>query len=198
MILQGYIDCDVNEAGKEQISLLAKRFSQIPLDAVYSSPLKRAVKTAQGIANTQNLEVTTVDSLIELNCGIYEGKTYSEISKINPDFADIWANHPQDFAPLNGEPMVDAYERIYKAVTTLALQNSGKTIACVTHGGVLRCLLCKLLYNDINKLSTVSFGSNTAVTLLECDDDGSIKIAYMNDSTHLPESLDKVKIPTGV
>lgn len=198
MILQGYTDCDVNQVGKEQISLLTERFSKIQLDAVYSSPLKRAFKTAQGIASTQNLSVTAIDSLLELNCGIYDGKPYSEIASIDPDFADIWANRPQDFSPKNGETMVHAYQRIYNAVTTLAKQNSGKTIACVTHGGVLRCLLCKLLYDDINKLSTVSFGSNTAVTLLECDDNGNIKIDFMNDASHLPESLDKVKIPTGV
>lgn len=197
-IFQGYTDCDINAVGEAQISLLAKRFSEIQLDSVYSSPLIRAYKTAKSVADTQNLTVTEVLDLIELNGGVYDGMTYSDIAAMHPEFSDMWANHPEDFAPSNGETMRHSYDRIYDAVLHLAEQNSGKTIACVTHGAVLRCLLCRLLYNDISRLSDVPFGSNTAVTLLEYDENEKFKIDFMNDASHLPQELDKVKVPIGV
>ena len=85
--------------------------------------------------------------------------------------------------------MRDAYERIWNTVKKIAAENSGKTVACTTHGGVTRCLLCRLLKGDINKLSEMPWSENTAVSLIEFDDALNPKVVFYNDVSHLPEEL---------
>lgn len=198
-IFQGHCDLPITEAGKKQLHALTKYFENINLDLVYHSPLPRTVKTGIAIKGTKKCDLIPFDGLIEINGGVYEGKNFLDIFKQFPDFKDIWLNHPQDFAPENGETMRDAYGRIWQTVENLARQNKGKTIACATHGGVIRCLLCRFLKGDIEKLSELDFVGNTAVSILEFDDNFNPTLTLSNSIEHLPEELlnPNASIPTG-
>lgn len=185
-LFQGSTDCDISDTGAKQLEYLAERFKSIKLDAVFSSPLIRTQKTAHAIADYKGLPVILRENLIELHGGIVEGKPFQEAFSSIEGLADAWNNHPQDFAPQGGEPMRNAYERIYTEILDLAQQNRNKTIAVATHGGVSRCLMCRILYNDINRLKDVPWCENTAVTLLKIDDDNKIGIEFFNDYSHVP------------
>lgn len=185
-LFQGSTDCEISEIGAKQLEFLKERFKNIELDAVYSSPLLRAQKTAQAVADGKGLTIVTRKNLAELHGGVVEGKPFQEAFNAIPDLADAWNNHPQDFAPVGGEAMRDAYVRIYDEVIALARQNRGKTIAAATHGGVLRCLMCRVLYYDITRLKDVPWCENTAVTLLKIDDNDKISVEFFNDYSHVP------------
>lgn len=185
-LFQGSTDCDISDTGAKQLEYLAERFKSIKLDAVFSSPLIRTQKTAHAIADYKGLPVILRENLIELHGGIVEGKPFQEAFSSIEGLADAWNNHPQDFAPQGGEPMRNAYERIYTEILDLAQQNRNKTIAVATHGGVSRCLMCRILYNDINRLKDVPWCENTAVTLLKIDDDNKIGVEFFNDYSHVP------------
>lgn len=185
-LFQGSTDCDISDTGAKQLEYLAERFKSIKLDAVFSSPLIRTQKTAHAIADYKGLPVILRENLIELHGGIVEGKPFQEAFSSIEGLADAWNNHPQDFAPQGGEPMRNAYERIYTEILNLAQQNRNKTIAVATHGGVSRCLMCRILYNDINRLKDVPWCENTAVTLLKIDDDNKIGVEFFNDYSHVP------------
>ncbi len=187
--LQGHIDIDINELGAKQLQALTERFKSIDIDVVFTSPLLRAKKTAEAVAKNKNIPINALDSLIELNCGDYEGMPYAEIGKKIPDFFDIWFNHPWDFAPENGEKMTDAYERIWQAVTDIYKSHKDQNVAIVTHGGIIRCLLCKALKNDITKLCEIPFSENTAVSLLKFSNNMKCDVVYFNDSSHLSQEL---------
>lgn len=186
-LFQGSTDSDVSEIGFKQLEYLKKRFKSIHLDAVFSSPLIRAQKTAEAVAYGKDLEIITRKNLSELHGGVVEGKPFVEAFNAIPGLADAWNNHPQDFAPQGGEAMRDAYVRIYDEVIALANMNRGKTIATATHGGVLRCLTCRILYNDITRLKDVPWHENTAVTLIKVDDNDNIGIEFFNDYSHVPQ-----------
>ncbi len=185
-LFQGSTDCDISEMGQTQLEYLKKRFENINLDTVFSSPLTRAVKTARAVAEPKGLLVNTRDEFAELHGGVVEGRPFAEAFNEIEGLADTWNNHPQDFAPEGGESMRHAYQRIYDAVMDLARENKGKTIAVATHGGVLRCLMCRLIYNDINRLAEVSWCENTAVSLVEFDDNFKPRLVFMNDHSHVP------------
>ena len=89
--------------------------------------------------------------------------------------------------------MRDAYERIWNTVKKIAEENAGKTVACATHGGVTRCLLCRLLKGDITKLSAMPWSENTAVSLIEFSDELKPTLIFYNDVTHLPENMRPVR-----
>lgn len=188
-IFQGHTDNDVNELGAKQLEALSKRFKNVELDKVLTSPLTRTQRTAKAIVGDKNIPLVICDGLIELNGGVYEGKTYEEIGTEYPQFRVIWQSEPWRFAPEKGESMVHAYHRIWETVLQLARDNKGETLALATHGGVLRCLLCKLMKDDIKKLPEIPFGLNTAVSLIEFDDSMTPSIIYYNDASHLPVSL---------
>lgn len=188
-IFQGITDLDITDLGEKQLECLTKRFEDIPLDRVYASPLTRTVKTARAIVGQKDIQLIPDRGLIEMNCGIMDGKPFSEIFGQNPELNEIWLNRPQDFAPIGGEKMTDAYERVWSTVLRLAEENRGKSIACATHGGILRCLNCRLLKNDISQLKTVPFADNTAVSLIEFDDSLNPTLVFYNDNSHVPPEL---------
>lgn len=185
-IFQGSTDCDVSEIGTVQLGYLKERFKDVKLDAVYSSPLIRAQKTAEAISCGKGLQINIRHNLAELDGGVVEGRPWQEAFNAIPGLADAWNNHPQDFAPQGGEAMRDAYVRIYNEIIELAHANRGKTIAAASHGGVLRCLTCRILYNDITRLKDVPWHENTAITLIKIDDSDKISIEFFNDYSHVP------------
>lgn len=188
-VFQGSINTDITDLGEKQLKKLSERFNDIKLDKIYTSPLKRAQKTALAIKGDRDIEVENLDGIIELDGGIIEGKPINESFIKYPDLKDKWLNHPEDFDPENGENMRDAYNRIEKTFFELADKHRGETIACASHGGIIRCLECRFLHNDITKLKTVPFFDNTAVGLFEIDDNNNVQIKFTNDYSHLTKDL---------
>ncbi len=186
---QGSTDNDITEFGEKQLEKLSERFKEISLDKIYTSPLIRAQKTALAIKGNRDIEIQVLQGITELNGGIIEDKPVAESFAKYPEYKDAWFNHPEDFAPESGEAMRDAYKRIEKAFFELLQKHKGETIACASHGGIIRCLECRLLYNDITKLKEVTIFDNTAILLLEIDDNGIITIKLSNDSSHLTPEL---------
>ena len=188
-IFQGSTDLDITKAGEKQLQYLKKRFDNIHLDKIYSSPLIRAQKTAHALKGDKDCEIVLLKELSELHGGVVEGRKFVEVFNSIPGLADAWDNHPQDFAPPEGETMSHAYERIWETIKYIAQNNKNKTIACSSHGGVTRCLLCRLLENDITKLKDMPWSENTSVMLIEVDNNFNFTIKFHSDVSHLPKEL---------
>ena len=85
--------------------------------------------------------------------------------------------------------MRHAYERIWNTVLKIAEENKGKTVAAATHGGVLRCLNCRILHGGIEHLKETPWCENTAVNILEFDDNFNPSLVLFNDISHLPDGM---------
>lgn len=188
-IFQGSTDLDISPIGAKQLEYLKKRFENIHIDKIYSSPLIRAQKTAEAIKGNKDVEIVLLKELAELHGGVVEGRKFAEAFATIEGLADAWDNHPQDFAPPEGESMRHAYERIWDAIQYIVKNNKNKTIACSSHGGLTRCLTCRLMKNDINELKNIPWSDNTAVMFFEIDDNMNISLKYCNDVSHLPKEL---------
>ena len=136
---QGSTNTDITDLGAKQLEYLKKRFENIHIDKIYSSPLIRAQKTAEAIKGEKDIEIVLLKELAELHGGVVEGRKFAEAFATIEGLADAWANHPQDFAPPEGETMRHAYERIWDAIQYIVKNNKNKTIACSSHGGLTRC-----------------------------------------------------------
>jgi len=184
-LLQGHSDFDITELGARQLAAVSNRFTDIVLDKVYCGPLIRTVKTGEAIIGQKDLKPIIHNGLIELNFGIWEGKPFTQL----PQFVQMWNNCPHNIAPDGGEAITDGYERIWNTVKEIAMENKGKTIALATHGGVTRCLLCRLIEKDVNQLVKVPFVTNTSVSLIEFDDEFNPTLIFYNDDSHITEEL---------
>lgn len=186
-IFQGHIDSDITDNGKKQLESLAQRFSTIPLDAVWASPLLRARKTAEAVNYYHQLSIQFDDDLKEINGGCWEGKSWTELPSIYPQMSDDWLHRPWLFSPDNGETMCCVYKRISQAIVRIASLHPDQNIAIVTHGCAIRNALCWARNWPIEQLNNVEWCDNTAISVVEVDSSGQPKLIDENDSSHLSQ-----------
>jgi len=184
-IFHGLTDSNISENGLEQLKCLAERFKNIKLDAVYASPLKRTRLTADAVNKYHGLPINIDPNLIEINGGVIEGLPWKELPVKYPEYARQWNLAPHEFAPENGESMSSVYERGFNTVLKIAQQEVGKTVAVVSHGCVIRNLICRAMNLPLDQLNTVDWCDNTGVTLLQFDDEFNCELVFFNDASHL-------------
>jgi probable phosphoglycerate mutase len=188
-VFQGHSDCDISGSGQTQLDLLGVRCRNMPIDAIYSSPLKRAYKTAEAINRYHGLEIRLDARLKEINCGDFEGLAWDELPSIYPEEMDIWNKRPYDFTPSGGETMREVYKRMWECVTDIVKENPGKTICVASHGCSIRNFLCHALNKPIELINQVGWCDNTGISLIDFDEELNSNVVMMNDASHLtPET----------
>lgn len=186
---QGRFDAPITEAGEQQLALLSLRFRNEPIDIIYTSPLTRAVKTAEAVAKYHpQLSVICDDGLTELDCGKMENLMLSEIAEKFPTTARHWDESPDLCEFPDGETMAEVYTRVNAALDRIVSENCGKTIVIATHGGVLRNLYARVAYGNLEGIRNSQVFGNTSVSLLT-DNDGKLSFTYTGDDSHLPDNL---------
>ncbi len=179
----GATDIELSDSGLRQSKALADALRDRPIRAVYSSDLKRAVRTAEALARPHGLEVRTHPGLREMNQGILEGLTFEELRDNHPDFLDAWKKDPTNLTIPGGESLAQVQERSWKTVEALAEAHPEETIAVVSHNLAIVVFLCKLLGLPLRRLRQFRQGC-TGVNLIECGRLGWA-VHYMNVMTHL-------------
>ena len=183
---QGRINCDISEKGAVQLEYLAKRFETIDYDAIYSSPLKRAMATANAVNRRLQLPIIEREDIIEINGGAWEGMFWTDIEKKYPTEHGLWKNDMKNFYVKGSERMCEVYDRMKNAVEHIVSENEGKTVVVVSHGCALRNYLSYAEFGSADRLGDVGWSDNTAVSLIEYDEKLRPKIIFKNDSSHLP------------
>lgn len=138
--LQGHQDIPLDETGQRQAAAVAQALADEDLDALYSSDLKRAMATAQPLAQRLAMEVNTDPGLRERGFGCLEGNTYAEIEARWPEDARAWRQRDLHARPGGGESLSGFYRRCLDTATLLVQRHPGQSVALVAHGGVLDCL----------------------------------------------------------
>jgi probable phosphoglycerate mutase len=138
--MQGQLDTALSGRGRWQAGRVAEALAREGIDAVIASDLARAFDTAQAIAARLGLGVATDPGLRERSFGVFEGYTYAQIDARWPAEAARWRRHEPDFGPGEGETLRDFSARVVAAAARIAAAHAGRSIAIVTHGGVLDCL----------------------------------------------------------
>lgn len=181
----GVTDCELSEAGSIHAQQLGEAFAGRTFDALYSSPLRRALATAAPLGRVLGLEPIPVDDLREIDCGELEGLTWAEVTSRYPELF-AWNKVPVGFRFPGGESYADLVERAMHAVGTIRDRHAGETIAVVAHGGVIRSVLTAVLgmsEADLFRIS-LSYGGISVVDWI----DGAPVVRLVNGD-RLPASL---------
>lgn len=186
---QGRTDCEISEKGKAQLERLAERFRDIPIEALYSSPLKRTISTAEAVNRYHGLPIITVPEIVEINGGKWEGTKWSELPVRFPDEYRLWTEEINRFQAPCGESTAQVYDRMRSAVDRIAEENFGKTVAVVSHGMAIKAYLNYADGRSWDNYADPGWADNTAVSLIEYDDDMIPHIVYKNDASHLGAEL---------
>ena len=183
----GRTDIPLNETGHFQAAQLAGSLCNIPISAIYSSPLLRAWGTAQAIATDRGLEPIVVDGLTELNQGDLEGLYGADLKRDFPDFYREWINDPTDVRIPGGETLAECTRRAVDSFFTVVSRHQpGNPIAIVSHKVAISGIICEALGRPVRSNMEIE-QHNTAVNLLGVKH-GLIHVHKLNDFSHLNEA----------
>jgi broad specificity phosphatase PhoE len=133
---QGHADPPLNEAGRQQAAELARSLAGEHLAAVYSSPLRRALETADILSRPHELHPVALEALREVDVGSWQGRTRAELEEQVPDQFRRWLGYEQGWE--DGETYEEMGSRVVTALLELAERHAGERILVVTHGGPIR------------------------------------------------------------
>jgi len=181
-IFRGRADIELSETGARQAELLAKYLSQAGIAAIYSSPLKRALKTAEAIASYHGLEVKPTSGLIDFDYGKWQGLPHQEVKERYRKLYAEWLKNPHRVKIPAGESLNDVTRRALGIVDRVRRQHEG-TVVLVSHRVVNKVLICALLGLDSAHFWNIKQDVG-AITTFVCEDDRFILTRH-NDTSFL-------------
>ena len=132
----------LTEKGRAQVHVLADRLEGSGASVLYTSPLKRAVESAQILGDRLDLSYTVASALREFDCGVLEGRSdkraWEEHARI---FREWYGEENEGYAPSGGENLFAIRERFRGFLGMIARNHPSDTVICVGHGGVYRAMI---------------------------------------------------------
>jgi uncharacterized phosphatase len=182
--LCGRTDVALSEAGRRQARLLAARLQPVPFAALYSSPARRALETASILGQAIGLEAVSDSRLVELSYGGWEGKTYEESKRANPEIYRAWELDPASVAPPEGESGKQLIERLKPFVAEVAQRHPTGNIVVVCHRTLCRLLGCHIMGLPLSEYRKRIPMENAALNIFETRN-GKGDVVALNDPSPL-------------
>jgi probable phosphoglycerate mutase len=183
-------DVHINEEGRQQATAVAERLGQLPIRAIYSSPLDRTRETAEPLAQALSLEVQVRDGLGEVKYGDWTGKSLEELSKL-----DIWKVvqiYPSGMRFPGGESIREMQARIINELDAIAADHPRDIVAIFSHADVIKAALAHYLgvHLDLFQRIVINPTSVSVVRLtpygpqvMRVNDDGPLQLEPEKEAT---------------
>ncbi|MEE9324804.1 MAG: histidine phosphatase family protein [Dehalococcoidia bacterium] len=180
---RGRSELGLDERGFKQAQAVAKHIASYPVSAIYSSPLRRAIETAEAIAQALGLTVEPVDGLTDIDFGQWQGLSPDELSEEHRELYRRWLASPHLVRPPQGESLEEVSSRALKAVKQIAERHENETVVTVSHEGVGRVILCTLLGADLSQFRRIQ-QDLASISIFEMRDGGAV-VTRINELCHL-------------
>lgn len=185
---QGHKNSDLTDKGILAAELLAGRIEEIDIDHIVSSPLMRAYNTAEIVRGNKDVEIVTHVGFKEINLGDFEGMSYVNIKKEQPELLESIEKDPFNNSYPNGENLLEFYKRVEKAFLEVIDKYKNKTILIVAHGGTIKCIESYIRKNKINNDWIGNIVKNCSLSYVEVDENNEMIEVFYNDTKHLEGS----------
>jgi broad specificity phosphatase PhoE len=162
--MQGQLDTELTELGRTQAKDAALALADLPILAIVSSDLHRAVDTATALGDVTGLPVSTDARLRETHLGEWQGLVHTEVDEQYPGARLEWRGDAS-YAPPGGESRLDVAARALSVVHELLdteFAGEGSVVVLVAHGGVIAALTAALLDLPVEKWPILSAVGNTS------------------------------------
>jgi probable phosphoglycerate mutase len=151
--------------------------------AIYASPLGRTLRTARIIAEPLRLPVQTLDALIDIDYGQWQGLTIDEARDRWPAEATLWQRRPDLVRPPGGESLQDVLARVAQGLRLIIGRHPEETLLLVGHDSVNRVLLLHALELPLARYWQIG-QDPCAINRIEASAEGFV-VQTMNDTAHL-------------
>lgn len=183
LVFRGRADIPLSERGRRQAALAGQALSARQLAAIHSSPLSRAVETAEAVARFQKVPVEIDPAFVDLDYGQFQGMQLGEARERFPGVCRTWESAPQLTRFPGGEDMGAVTERAMPRLEELAGTHADEEIAVVTHRVVLKAILCQVCWADNARFWEVS-RDTASISKVEYEG-GRFTCVMQNDTAHL-------------
>ena len=180
----GIAGVDLSDEGRQQVHRLSERLAEERIAAAYSSPLSRAVETAEILCQPHGLAPVICDGLREISHGHWEGLTRAEVEARFGDEYRLWEADPFTFAPLGGESGLSVLARALPVIREMVTTHTGQNILLVSHKATLRLILSSLLGFDPRGYRDRLDQSPACLNVVDFKDPVRARLMLFNDVSH--------------
>ena len=142
---RGRFDIELDETGEKQADAASLRIARWQVSAVFSSPLKRTLRTAQPVAQRFGLTVQPSEALIDIHFGDWQGLSPEEVEAVDGDLYKVWLKKPHLVQFPGGETLEHVRKRAVPELQRLSEYYNGQTIVLVSHKVVCKVIVCSVL-----------------------------------------------------
>lgn len=190
--LGGHTDTSLDEGGTAQAERAAERLAEVPLKAVYASPLPRATETAGIIARRRGLDVTPCEGVVEVDYGRWTDRPLTQVARTKQ--WGVIQSHPSLVAFPDGETIRAMQTRAADAVEALVRTHRRDAIAVVSHADVIKALVAFYLGQPLDCFQRLHIAP-ASVTMLALEPGGRPLLLRLNDDG--PLSAERFRRRTG-
>ena len=184
----GRLDIELTPSGVEMAEDFAQTYKDIAWQAIYSSPLKRAIATAKPLCDRLGMEMQLRNGLKEIYYGEWEGKTPKEVNQEFHDDYVRWLADPGWNSPNEGEKGIDIARRSSEVLEEIESTHATGNVLVVSHKATIRIMLCSLLGIDVGRYRDRIGMSVAALSIVEMAEHGPL-IHVMGDRSHIKTEL---------
>ncbi len=159
--IKGTLDMPLSEKGVQQAEQAAESLSNAQIEVVYSAPCQSALQTAEMVADRLEVKVKRIDTLHNLDHGLWHGKLIEEVKQCQPKVYRLWQEQPEAVCPPEGETVAAARLRVQKALKRLLKKHKRGVVGIVVSEPLASIARCCLRGGDLGDLwkSECDFGA---------------------------------------
>lgn len=180
--VQGQSESQLDATGRQQARDLGERIRHLDFAKIYCSSSERTRQTADLAFAHADFDVTYLDSLREIHMGPWEGRLYDDIAREEPgSFQHFW-HEPHLYDVKGAETFAQLQNRAMTAINEIAEQHAGQRIALVSHGALIKSVLCHVGDQPLSELWAPPKMHNCAHSIISFEPGTKPKIVQYADT----------------
>ncbi len=148
--IRGTLDIPLNEMGRQQAARAAFELGSVQLEMLYTAPCQSARETTEILARGLNVKVKCLETLRNLDHGLWHGKRIEEVKQTQPKVYRLWQDSPDSVCPPGGETVATARQRASEALTKLVKKHKQGVIGVVVAEPMASILRSLIEHQDLH------------------------------------------------
>ena len=165
--IQGQMESRLTEQGREQALALGERLQDYPISRIFCSSSVRTRETADLVFGMKFPDITYQDNLREIHLGPWEGDYYDRLAETDPEQFQYFWNEPHLFSLAGAETFLELQQRGADAIRSIVEQGEHDHVAVVSHGALIKSILCHFEDRPLSLLWDPPKMHNCAHSILE-------------------------------
>lgn len=181
---QGQQESVLTQDGREQAALLRLSLADTQFESIYCSSSVRTRETAEIVFAETGLPVHYCEQLREIHMGPWEGQLYTDIRQRDPELFHAFWHEPDRFQLAGAETYADVQRRALQKLQWILANDPARELAIVSHGVLIKTLLCDAEQRPLSKLWEPPAMHNCARSIIDIYSDGSRRISVYADQIY--------------